>query len=137
MIKVRRTYSGNAQKIKRFINMYMSTIIMAEIEKKADEVYCRACGQVIKKEAEICPKCGVRQKGPPSSDSEGGKSKIVAGILAILVGGIGVHKFYLGHIGMGILYLCFSWTGIPSLIGLVEGIIYLTMTDAAFKAKYG
>ena len=38
---------------------------------------------------------------------------------------------------MGILYLVFFWTGIPSLVGLIEGIIYLTMNDQAFAAKYG
>jgi len=108
---------------------------MAKRDKKSDESYCSSCGEVIKKEAEICPKCGVRQKS--HSHSEGEKSKVVAGILGILLGGIGAHKFYLGNIGMGILYLCFCWTLIPSIVGLIEGIIYLTMTDSAFKAKYG
>ena len=49
------------------------------------------------------------------------KSKTTAGVLAILLGGIGVHKFYLGKIGMGILYLLFCWTGIPAVIGLFFG----------------
>jgi TM2 domain-containing membrane protein YozV len=37
---------------------------------------------------------------------------------------------------MGILYLVFCWTGIPSIIGLIEGIIYLTKTDDEFQTKY-
>ena len=53
------------------------------------------------------------------------KSKIAAGILGIFLGGLGVHKFYMGKIGMGILYLIFCWTGIPSVIGFIEGVIYL------------
>lgn len=106
-------------------------------EKKSDESFCRSCGEIIKKEAEICPKCGVRQKSVSISGSNNEKDKVVAGILGILLGGIGAHKFYLGNIGLGILYLCFSWTFIPSIIGIIEGIIYLTMTDEAFKAKYG
>ena len=61
------------------------------------------------------------------------KSKVVAGVLAILIGGIGVHKFYLGKIGSGILYLCFCWTGIPALLGLIEGIIYLCSSDENFQ----
>jgi TM2 domain-containing membrane protein YozV len=65
------------------------------------------------------------------------KSKVTAGILGILLGGLGAHKFYLGQIGMGILYLIFCWTMIPGIVGLIEGIIYLTMDDAAFAAKYG
>lgn len=64
------------------------------------------------------------------------KSKLVAGILAILVGGIGIHKFYLGKIGMGIVYLLFCWTGIPAVIGLIEGIIILCQSDDEFVRKY-
>lgn len=63
------------------------------------------------------------------------KSKMTAGILAILLGGLGVHKFYLGKIGMGILYLLFCWTGIPSVIGLIEGIMYLCSNDENFQLK--
>jgi TM2 domain-containing membrane protein YozV len=64
------------------------------------------------------------------------KSKTTAGILAIILGGLGVHKFYLGKIGMGILYLVFCWTTIPALIGLIEGILYLTKTEEEFQRKY-
>jgi TM2 domain-containing membrane protein YozV len=109
---------------------------MGQRKKKSDEAYCSSCGKIIKKEAEICPKCGVRQKSHHASTG-GEKSKIVAGLLGIFLGGFGLHKFYLGNIGMGILYLCFCWTFIPAIVGFIEGIIYLTMTDAAFKAKYG
>ncbi|MHA1673493.1 MAG: NINE protein [Promethearchaeota archaeon] len=60
------------------------------------------------------------------------KERLVAAIFAILLGGFGIHKFYLGNIGMGIFYLIFSWTGIPEVIGFIEGIIYLTKTDEQF-----
>lgn len=63
------------------------------------------------------------------------KSKVAAGILGIFLGGIGVHKFYMGKIGMGILYLCFCWTGVPAIIGFVEGIIYLCSNDENFQLK--
>jgi TM2 domain-containing membrane protein YozV len=65
------------------------------------------------------------------------KSRVVAGILGILLGNFGAHKFYLGKIGMGILYLVFFWTGIPGIIGLIEGILYLVKSDEEFHAKYG
>ena len=64
------------------------------------------------------------------------KNRTTAGILAILLGGLGVHKFYLGETGMGILYLLFCWTSIPSLIGLIEGILYLTKSDEEFEKLY-
>ncbi|WP_336002075.1 TM2 domain-containing protein [Halorientalis halophila] len=104
-------------------------------DRKPDETeqYCSSCGEIIKKEAEICPECGVRQK-PAVSDSS--KDRVTAGVLAILLGIFGVHKFYLGDNKMGILYLCFFWTAIPGVVGLIEGIIYLSKTDEEFQRIY-
>lgn len=53
-------------------------------------------------------------------------NKVVYCILAFFLGGIGAHKFYAGKTGMGILYLLFCWTFIPSFIALIEFIIGLT-----------
>lgn len=64
------------------------------------------------------------------------KSKTTGGLLGIFFGGLGLHKFYLGQAGMGVLYILFCWTFIPTLVGMVEGIILLTNTDEAFNAKY-
>ena len=50
-------------------------------------------------------------------------NKIAYVLLTFLLGGIGIHKFYSGHIFLGILYLLFCWTGIPSLIAFIEFII--------------
>lgn len=61
------------------------------------------------------------------------KDKTTAGILAIFLGGLGIHRFYLGHIGKGIIYLLFCWTFIPSVIALIEGIGFLTMSDDQFN----
>ncbi|WP_129596654.1 NINE protein [Methanohalophilus profundi] len=108
---------------------------MEQKEKKADESYCSSCGEIIKTEAEICPHCGVRQK--KSSSLHGEKNKIVAALLAILLGGIGAHKFYLGKIVEGLLYLCLCWTFIPALVGLIEGLIYLSKSDEDFEEQYG
>jgi len=100
----------------------------------ADEQFCSSCGEIIKKDAEICPECGVRQSSGAVGEST--KDRTTAGILAILLGALGAHKFYLNETGMGILYLCFSWTLIPGIIGLIEGIIYLTKTDEEFQREY-
>jgi TM2 domain-containing membrane protein YozV len=99
-----------------------------------EQKYCFGCGVLIHKTAIQCPRCGAPQTAPLPV---GQKSRIAAVIFALLLGGIGVHKFYLGRVGQGIVYILFCWTCIPSLVGLVEGIIYLTMTDQAFAAKYG
>jgi TM2 domain-containing membrane protein YozV len=64
------------------------------------------------------------------------KNRTTAGLLALLLGGIGVHKFYLDRPGQGLLYLLFCWTFIPSFIALIEAIMYFSMSDAAFNAAY-
>lgn len=64
------------------------------------------------------------------------KSKVAAGVLGILLGNLGIHHFYLGKIFKGILCLLFCWTGIPGIIGFIEGIIYLVMDDKKFEEKY-
>lgn len=93
--------------------------------------FCHACGETIDQRAVVCPKCGVPQ-GAMST-----KSRTVAIVLAIFLGGLGAHKFYLGKPGLGILYLVFCWTFIPAVVALIEAIIYLTKSDAEFAAKYG
>ncbi|MCH4552344.1 MULTISPECIES: TM2 domain-containing protein [Aestuariibaculum] len=64
--------------------------------------------------------------------------KILAGILAILVGYLGIHKFVLGYTKEGIIQLIASVVtcGIASIIPIIEGIIYLTKTDADFYNTY-
>lgn len=66
------------------------------------------------------------------------EKKLVAGILGILLGGFGVHKFYLGYTKAGIIQLIatFVTCGIASVIGLIEGIIYLTKSDEEFDRTY-
>ena len=64
------------------------------------------------------------------------KSRITAGVLAILLGSFGAHKFYLGRWGWGIIYLLFSWTYIPTIVGLIEGVIYLFSSNESFASKH-
>ena len=74
-----------------------------------------------------------------------GKSKVAAGLLAIFLGGLGVHKFYLGYMAPGIIFLlitCFGWffLFIPNIViwivVFIEGIIYLTKSDEEFERIY-
>jgi TM2 domain-containing membrane protein YozV len=63
--------------------------------------------------------------------------KIVSGIFAILLGVLGIHKFYLGYTKEGVIQLLLGLLcGIGGLIGLIEGIIYLTKTDEEFYQTY-
>ena len=74
------------------------------------------------------------------SDTPGAEKKIAAGICGILLGALGVHKFILGYTKEGIIMLVVTLVGsliligpmVMGIIGLVEGIIYLTKSDADF-----
>lgn len=64
------------------------------------------------------------------------KDRTTAIVLALLLGGVGVHKFYLDRPGAGVLYLLFCWTFIPSFLGLVDGLTLAFMSNEAFDARY-
>ena len=100
-----------------------------------DGKFCSSCGKLIKKQAEICPHCGVRVMAPPAASSQG-RNRIVAALFAFFLGGIGIHKFYLGQKGWGILYLLFCWTFIPSIAAFIDFIMLLCMSDAKFNARF-
>lgn len=74
--------------------------------------------------------------------SMGADKKVVSGILAILLGGFGIHKFILGYQREAVIMLlvsvlsCFTLAGVMHVIGIVEGIIYLTKTDEDFVRTY-
>jgi TM2 domain-containing membrane protein YozV len=73
---------------------------------------------------------------PPVRREE--NKKVLAGVLGIVLGGFGVHKFVLGYTQEGIIQLVVTFVtcGMGSLIGFVEGIIYLTKTDEDFYQTY-
>jgi TM2 domain-containing membrane protein YozV len=78
------------------------------------------------------------QPAPEAGKPAGAEKKVVAGVLGILLGGFGVHKFYLGYTKEGIIQIVVTFVtcGIGSLIGLVEGILYLTKPDEEFVSTY-
>ena len=108
------------------------------------QIVCPGCGRTYSPSFAKCPYCGANNDAfvpvpaatlvDPSImyvDGEDKDRKTVA-LLAILLGGFGIHQFYLGNRRAGILMLLFSWTGIPSVIAIGQGIRYLKMTDDAF-----
>lgn len=79
----------------------------------------------------------------PMQPTQGrGKEKMVAGLLGILLGGLGIHHFYLGSTTAGIIELAVTvvtcgFGGILSgIAGLVEGIMILVMPDEEFNQRY-
>lgn len=102
-------------------------------QRSADEKYCRACGSVLPWEADRCPECDEQQ---PVGPADGNVDRVTAAVLAIFLGGLGAHKFYLGETTTGVIYLCFVWSLIPVFLGVFEGIIYLTTSEDEFQRKY-
>ena len=64
------------------------------------------------------------------------KSKATATLLTLFLGGMGIHKFYLGRNLAGVLYLLFFWTFIPVIIAFFEFFVLIMMSDQDFNAKY-
>ena len=95
--------------------------------------FCQTCGNETNPAAEICIKCGVRLARPLSELAD--KSKIVAGLLGIFLGCLGIHRFYLGYNNIAVAQLIlgllgFVTCGITAMVsaiwGLVEGVMILT-----------
>jgi len=114
-------------------------------------VGCPSCGKTIAADAGVCPHCGKSPSDrPPESPrtddyvdeftlmaamtdqqrmlfqqrmSDVRKDSTTGVLLAIFLGGIGVHHFWMGNTLAGVVYLLFFWTGVPALLGLVEAFL--------------
>ncbi|MDD2297399.1 MAG: TM2 domain-containing protein [Sphaerochaetaceae bacterium] len=92
--------------------------------------YCHSCGKSISKQAEICPYCGVRVGAPPSSYFEEHRTWIIVLLLCLFVGPLGIHRFFVGKRGTGILMLLtLGGFGIWVIIDLIL-IVTGNFTDA-------
>ena len=86
--------------------------------------FCQNCGEATAPNAAVCLKCGcaLSQQVPVGEQ----KSKLVAGLLGIFLGGLGIHNFYLGRTGRAIAQIACSFCfGAGAIWGLVEGIMIL------------
>jgi len=122
--------------------------------------YCTKCGAVNEDTAQYCINCQAQltpvsggyqpmqsvNQGASGAMTDwkalGADKKILAGILGIVVGAFGVHKFVLGYTTEGVIMLlitvltCGIFGVVSSVIGIVEGIIYLTKSDEEFVRTY-
>jgi len=64
------------------------------------------------------------------------KDRTATIILCLFVGGLGIHRFYLGQPGLGLLYLLFCWTLIPSFIAFFELFVFIFTSDDEFNRKF-
>ncbi len=116
--------------------------------------YCTKCGAINDEMAQYCTNCQAPltsavntgyqpvQPAHPGQMTDwkamGADKKLVAGILGILVGSLGVHKFVLGYTTEGLIQIAITIVtcGIGGIVGLIEGIIYLTKSDEDFVRTY-
>jgi TM2 domain-containing membrane protein YozV len=121
--------------------------------------YCTKCGAVNDETAAYCVSCqaplssvsgyqpmqSVNQSGSGAMTdwkAMGADKKVLAGVLGIVVGAFGIHKFVLGYTTEGVIMLlvtvltCGIFAIVPSVIGIVEGIMYLTKSDEEFVTTY-
>jgi len=90
--------------------------------------FCMKCGSSTGG-SRFCPECGFQNSAEGLERNQKKVNKIAYALIAIFVGSLGIHRFYAGKIASGVIYLLFCWTGIPSILGLIEGIIALTRDD--------
>ncbi len=91
--------------------------------------FCQKCGTELKDSDAFCSNCGNNSDSNSKVNTNtNSKSKIAAGLLGILLGGWGVHNFYLGYTGKGIaqIFVTLFTCGIGAIWGLIEGIMILT-----------
>ena len=111
-------------------------------EPQKGDKFCPNCGAEVNAAQVVCVKCGVGLKGVPAGGGGGKKDRTVAGMLAIFLGALGIHEFYMGNNTSGIIRLAVTlltcgWGG--SVLGIksfIEGIIYLTKSDEEFQSIY-
>ncbi len=64
------------------------------------------------------------------------KSKSTAALLALFLGGLGIHRFYLGQVGLGFVYMLLCWTFVPSMIAFIDMIAFFAMNEDKFNTIY-
>ena len=104
--------------------------------------FCQSCAKPTQPAEIVCTQCHSTLLRPYNASDPRAGNKIAAGLCAILIGAFGVHKFVLGYVGAGTIMLlvtvlsCGICAPVMSLIGLIEGIIYLTKSDEDFVNTY-
>ncbi len=119
-------------------------------------MFCQNCGTEFANDAAFCPSCGTASgatTAPGASVAQpanqtsvnvtiqapaGTKpvNKMAYALLGIFLGGLGIHHFYAGKTGAGVVSILFCWTLIPAIVGFIQGIVALCKTADAYGNIY-
>lgn len=95
-------------------------------------MFCQNCGKEVSNQAQSCPNCGHPMKNQAPAGDASSRSRTVALLLCLFVGFLGVHRFYVGKVGTGILCM-FSLGGLGILV-LIDLIMIIA---GSFTDKQG
>lgn len=103
-------------------------------EKGKGKSNCPNCGNETNPDAAVCLSCGYSLTAADSAAGENAKSKLIAGLLGIFLGGLGIHNFYLGYTKKAVIQVLLGTVGVllffigpivSGIWGFVEGILIL------------
>ncbi len=107
--------------------------------------HCYACAGILDVRAEVCGRCGIRQPELPvmtppevvrATVAATRHSRPLAIVLALLLGGFGLHKAYLGRVRTATIYAVFCWTFIPALLAIFDAFALMALSDEDFAKHY-
>lgn len=108
--------------------------------------FCSGCGELLHQDAVVCPKCGVGQRSVRGTAYQVGKqtpNRVLAIVLCLILGTFGVHRFYVGQTGVGlVMLLCTVLSGfllwpLMLLVNLVEIVVWALTSDADWEMQFG
>lgn len=114
------------------INSGQAICIKCGVKVGDGNSFCANCGETISSTADVCLNCGFAVKRNSTIDD----NKMILGIVALVVGGIGIHNFMMGETKKGIVKILLCWTGISSIIALVDAIKIFTDKYTVDSDKY-
>lgn len=114
------------------MNQNAVVCVKCGVSKGTGNSYCPHCGKETAPVAAVCLSCGCSLANTNAVESA--KSKLVAGLLGIFLGSLGIHDFYLGNTNKAIIHILLATVGalvfigpvISGIWGLVDGIFILT-----------